>query len=255
MTNARLAGKVALVTGAASGIGKACAERLRAQGAAVVALDLNAGVAEAFTGPDALGIPCDLTDAAALDAAVAATIRTFGGLDLLVCNHGIFPDGRSIAELETSLWQKSMDVNLSSHVYLLRACVPYLELGFSPSVVVIASKNVPAPGPGQAAYSAAKAALTQVARVAALELGAKGIRVNVLHPNAVFDTAIWTDAVLADRAKRYGLTVEQYKTNNVLGVEVTSRDVADLACAMAGPLFAKTTGAQLPVDGGNDRVI
>ena len=65
----------------------------------------------------------------------------------------------------------------------------------------------------------------------------------------------WTYSVLADRARRYGLTVEQYKTNNVLGVEVTSRDVADLACAMAGPLFAKTTGAQLPVDGGNDRVI
>ncbi|MDB5096953.1 MAG: short-chain dehydrogenase [Cyanobacteria bacterium RYN_339] len=250
-----LQGKVALVTGAASGIGKACAERLRAHGAAVVALDLNAGVAELFNGPDALGLACDLTDRAALDEAVATTVRTFGGLDLLVCNHGIFPDGRSIADLEDALWSKSLDVNLTSHVYLLRACVPYLEQGFTPAVVVIASKNVPAPGPGQAAYSAAKAGLTQVARVAALELGPKGIRVNVLHPNAVFDTAIWTDAVLADRAKRYGMTVAQYKTNNVMGVEVTSRDVAELACAMAGPLFAKTTGAQLPVDGGNDRVI
>jgi NAD(P)-dependent dehydrogenase (short-subunit alcohol dehydrogenase family) len=140
-------------------------------------------------------------------------------------------------------------------VYLLRACVPYLTLGLDPAIVVIASKNVPAPGPGQAAYSAAKAGLTQLARVAAMELGPLGIRVNVLHPNAVFDTGIWTDDVLADRAKHYGMTVAQYKSNNILHVEVTSQDIAEMACAMAGKLFAKTTGAQLPIDGGNDRVI
>ena len=122
-------------------------------------------------------------------------------------------------------------------------------------MVVIGSKNVPAPGPGAAAYSASKAALNQLARVAALEWGADGIRVNILHPNAVFDTGIWTDEVLAERAGRYGMTVEQYKTNNVLRTEVTSRDVAELAAEMCGPLFAKTTGAQVPVDGGNERVI
>ena len=71
----------------------------------------------------------------------------------------------------------------------------------------------------------------------------------------MFDTGIWTDEVLAERARRYGMTVEQYKTNNVLRTEVTSRDVAELAAEMCGPLFAKTTGAQLPVDGGNERVI
>ena len=120
---------------------------------------------------------------------------------------------------------------------------------------MIGSKNVPAPGPGAAAYSASKAALTQLARVAALEWGQDGIRVNVIHPNAVFDTGIWTDEVLARRAQSYGLTVEQYRTNNVLRVEVTSRDVAELAAEMCGPLFARTTGAQVPIDGGNDRVI
>ena len=92
-------------------------------------------------------------------------------------------------------------------------------------------------------------------RVAALEWGTDNIRTNSLHPNAVFDTGIWTEEVLAARAKHYGLTVEQYKKNNVLKTEVTSRDVAELAAEMCGPLFAKTTGAQLPVDGGNDRVI
>jgi NAD(P)-dependent dehydrogenase (short-subunit alcohol dehydrogenase family) len=114
---------------------------------------------------------------------------------------------------------------------------------------------VPAPGPGAAAYSAAKAALTQLARVAALELAPQGIRVNVLHPDAVFDTAIWTPEVLAERARHYGLTVDEYKRRNLLKVEITARDVAALVCALAGPLFSKTTGAQIPIDGGSDRVI
>jgi NAD(P)-dependent dehydrogenase (short-subunit alcohol dehydrogenase family) len=254
-TAAELQGKVALVTGAASGIGKACAQHLRAQGAAVVALDINPLVTEVFTGADALGIVCDVTDSAALDAAVATTIRTFGGLDIVVTNAGSFPSTKRIADIENGLWSQSLAVNLTSHLYLLRACIPFLTVGIDPAVVVIASKNVPAPGPGQAAYSAAKAGLTQMARVAALELGPLGIRVNVMHPNAVFDTGIWTDEVLTDRAKHYGMTVAQYKTHNILQVEVTSRDIADMACAMAGSLFAKTTGAQLPIDGGNDRVI
>ena len=109
--------------------------------------------------------------------------------------------------------------------------------------------------PPRSLDSASKAALTQLARVAALEWGVDGIRVNVMHPNAVFDTGIWTDEVLQKRAASYGLTVEQYKKNNVLQVEITSRDVAELAVEMCGPFFAKTTGAQVPIDGGNDRVI
>ncbi|MFP5503345.1 MAG: SDR family NAD(P)-dependent oxidoreductase, partial [Candidatus Sericytochromatia bacterium] len=239
-------GKVALVTGAASGIGKVTAERLRAHGAAVVAIDLNPAVTDMFKGPDALGVVCDVTDSAAVDAAVASAVRAFGGLDIVVSNAGTFPSARTIAEMEDALWQKAIEVNMTSHLYLMRACVPYLSIGFDPAIVVIASKNVPAPGPGAAAYSAAKAGLTQMARVAALELGGKGIRVNILHPDAVFDTGIWTEEVLANRAKHYGLTVEQYKTKNLLRVEITSRDVAEMACAMAGPLFAKTTDAQVP---------
>ncbi len=121
--------------------------------------------------------------------------------------------------------------------------------------MVIGSKNVPAPGPGAAGYSASKAALTQLARVAALEWGGDGIRVNVIHPNAVFDTGLWSDEVVADRAARYGLSPEEYRTANVLRTEVTSADVARLCVAMCGPAFARTTGAQVPVDGGNERVI
>ena len=82
-----------------------------------------------------------------------------------------------------------------------------------------------------------------------------GIRVNIIHPHAVFDTAAWSPEVLEQRARSYGISVEEYKAKNLLGVEVTSRDVAALALAMLGPAFAKTTGAQVPIDGGNDRVI
>jgi NAD(P)-dependent dehydrogenase (short-subunit alcohol dehydrogenase family) len=146
-------------------------------------------------------------------------------------------------------------VNLDAHRILLQKTIPFLELGIDPAVVIVGSKNVPAPGKGAAAYSVAKAGLTQLARVAALELAASGIRVNVLHPNDVFDTAIWTPEVLEARAREYGMDVETYRRRNLLRVEVTSADVAALAVALTGRLFAKTTGAQIPVDGGNDRVV
>ena len=250
------AGEIALVTGAASGIGKACVEALLARGAAVVGLDINPVVETIYQRKDFLGLRCDLTDEHAINLALERTVIAYGGLDMLVLNAGIFAASRKISELGTEEWRKVMAINLDANLYLLRACHPLLKLAPKGGrVVVIGSKNVPAPGPGAAAYSASKAALNQLARVAALEWGADGIRINSLHPNAVFDTGIWTEEVLAQRAKHYGLSVSQYKTNNVLKTEVRSRDVAELAAEMCGPLFAKTTAAQVPVDGGNERVI
>ncbi len=250
------AGEVALVTGAASGIGKACVESLLKRGAAVVGLDVSTDIIGLFKLPGFLGIRCDVTSEKEIAAALDGAAHAFGGLDMLILNAGIFPGGKRIAELADDEWRRVMQVNLDANLALLRDCHPLLKLAPNGGrVVVIGSKNVPAPGPGAAAYSASKAALTQLARVAALEWGADRIRVNTLHPNAVFDTAIWTAEVLAARAKHYGLSIAEYKTNNVLKVEVASRDVAELAAEMCGPLFAKTTGAQLPVDGGNDRVI
>lgn len=250
-----LQGKVAIVTGAASGIGKACVESLVEQGAVVAGLDIAPEVESCFEQKEVLGIQCDVTSYEQLVNALQATVARFGGIDLLVSNAGIFPKSAKIADMDVQLWDKSLAVNLSSHQKLLQLCAPFLELGIDPAVVLIASKNVPAPGPGASAYSVAKAGLTQLGRIAAMELGAKGIRVNIMHPNAVYDTAIWTEEVLNARAKHYGLTVEQYKTNNVLKVEVTSKDVADLAVAMLGETFSKITGAQIPIDGGNERVI
>ena len=249
-------GEIALVTGAASGIGKACVDALLARGAAVVGLDINPAVETLYQRKDFLGLRCDLTDEHAIEFALERAVPAYGGMDMLVLNAGIFAASRKIGELATEEWRRVMAVNLDANLFLLRACHPLLKLAPKGGrVVVIGSKNVPAPGPGAAAYSASKAALNQLARVAALEWGADGIRINSLHPNAVFDTGIWTDEVLAQRAQHYGLSVEAYKTNNVLKTEVRSRDVAELAAEMCGPLFAKTTGAQVPVDGGNERVI
>jgi NAD(P)-dependent dehydrogenase (short-subunit alcohol dehydrogenase family) len=251
-----LAGEVALVTGGASGIGRACVEALLARGAAVISLDANPAVATLREEPGYLGIRCDVTAPGALAAALEAGARAFGGLDVVVLNAGVFPGGKRIEALPDEEWRRVLSVNLDANLTLLREAHPLLAR--SPRggrVVVIGSKNVAAPGPGAAAYSASKAALTQLARVAALEWAGAGIRVNLLHPDAVFDTGIWTPEVLAARAASYGMTVEQYKTKNLLHVEVRSRDVGELAAELCGPLFAKTTGAQVPVDGGSDRII
>ncbi len=251
------AGEVALVTGAASGIGKACVEALLKRGAAVIGLDINANVTRLMDGrADFLGLKCDVTSEREVVAALEAGVRAFGGLDMLVLNAGVFPGGRRIDALDAAEWRRVMGINLDANLALMRECHPLLKLAPNGGrVVIIGSKNVPAPGPGAAAYSASKAALTQLARVAALEWGADRIRVNTLHPNAVFDTAAWTDEVLSERARHYGVSVDEYRKGNVLKVEVKSRDVAELAAELCGPLFAKTTGAQVPVDGGNDRVI
>jgi rhamnose utilization protein RhaD (predicted bifunctional aldolase and dehydrogenase)/NAD(P)-dependent dehydrogenase (short-subunit alcohol dehydrogenase family) len=249
-------GEVALVTGAASGIGRACVLSLLERGAAVVGLDLSSDITTLHRRKDFHGIACDVTREEQIELALTEAVQTYGGIDLLILNAGIFPPSRPVAELDMTMWRKVMAINLDANLHLLRTCYPLLRLAPRHGrVVVIGSKNVAAPGPGAAAYSASKAAVNQLARVAALEWGSEGIRINSIHPNMVFDTALWTAEALASRASHYGLSIEHYKTNNVLKVPVNSRDVAELAAEMCGPLFAKTTGAQIPVDGGNDRVI
>ena len=237
------------------GIGKACVESLLQRGAAVVGIDINPDIETLYKRQDFCGITCDISQEEQLKTLEQA-IRTFGGLDILILNAGIFPGGCAIADLSTQDWQKVLSINLDANLVLLRQCYPFLKLAPNGGrVVVIGSKNVPAPGPGAAAYSASKAALTQLMRVAALEWGKDGIRLNSVHPNAVFDTGLWTDEVLQARAAHYGLTVDEYKKNNLLKTEVSSHDVAELAVEMCGSLFAKTTAAQVPIDGGNERVV
>ncbi|CAK8721459.1 MAG: Rhamnose utilization protein RhaD, predicted bifunctional aldolase and dehydrogenase [Candidatus Electronema aureum] len=249
-------GEIVLITGAASGIGKACVESFLRRGASVVGLDISSKISSVSSSSAFLGLQCDITDEVQIAAALDQAVLRFGGIDILVLNAGMFPASKTVAELSCEEWRRVMAVNLDANLILLRETHPLLKTAPGKGrVVVIGSKNVPAPGPGAAAYSASKAALTQLMRVTALEWGKDGIRINALHPNAIFDTGIWTDEILQARAKHYGLTVQKYKTNNLLGVEVQSRDVAELAAEMCGPFFACTTAAQLPIDGGNERVV
>lgn len=248
-------GKVALVTGAAGGIGKACVRELLDLGACVIATDINPTITETFADPGYLGLVCDITNSESVKLSIEQGVKHFGGIDMLVSNAGTFPKNSLIEEMDEDGWERSLNINLSGHMRVIKYVTPYLKQGFDPSIVIVASKNVPAPGPGAAAYSSAKAGLTQLSRVAALELAKFGIRVNIIHPNAVFDTELWTEELLASRAANYGMTVDEYKRNNLLKTEITSKNVAELVAALSSHAFAKTTAAQVPIDGGNERVI
>jgi rhamnose utilization protein RhaD (predicted bifunctional aldolase and dehydrogenase)/NAD(P)-dependent dehydrogenase (short-subunit alcohol dehydrogenase family) len=251
-----LAGEIAVITGAASGIGKACAESMLARGAVVVGLDIDPKISGLLDRPEFLGMVCDVTSPETVTAALARVAQSFGGLDILVLNAGVFPLGADIAGLSEDAWRSVMQVNLDANLTLLRESHAMLrESPRGGRVVIIGSKNVSAPSPGVAAYSASKAALSQLGRVAALEWARDNIRVNQIHPDGVFDTGIWTDDVLAHRAKSHGSSVEEYRKRNLLSTEITSKDVGELAADLCGPTFSKITGAHIPMDGGSERVI
>ena len=250
-----LSGKIALVCGSASGIGLATARTLHRVGAAVVGLDVDPDVSTAMPSTGFEGRVVDLRDEAATAAAVEDVVRSYGGIDILVLNAGIFQTGVRIEAMEAEDWNRTLSINLSAHCLALKHAIPFLRLGVAPSVVFVGSRNVSAPGPGAAAYSVSKAGLTQLMRVAALELACDGITVNAVHPDSVFDTRLWSPEALATSAARYGLSIDEYKTRNLLKKEIRSADVAAAVLALADGTLACTTGAQLPVDGGNDRVI
>jgi len=253
---APFAGQVAVVTGAASGIGRACASELLGRGSCVAGIDRSPEVEQLFTSPGWLGTTADVTDADAVRLGIEAAVERFGGVDVAVVSAGIFGPSRPIAELHADEWRQVMAVNVDAVADLLSMLHPLLALSpVGGRVVVVGSKNVPAPGMGAAAYSASKAAVTQLSRIAALEWAADGIRVNVVHPDAVFDTGLWTPELLEERATRYGLTVDEYKRRNLLRTEVTSAGVARVVAELCSDTFSATTGAQIPIDGGNDRVL
>jgi rhamnose utilization protein RhaD (predicted bifunctional aldolase and dehydrogenase)/NAD(P)-dependent dehydrogenase (short-subunit alcohol dehydrogenase family) len=251
-----LAGTAAIVTGAASGIGRACADALLAQGAAVAGLDISPEIESRSDGPASLGIVADATDPTAVRRALRETVEAFGGVDIAVMAAGVFGRSEAIARLDAAQWRSVMDVNVTSAALLLAELHPLLARSpVGGRVVMIGSKNVGAPGRGAASYSASKAAFTQLARVAALEFAEDGIRVNVVHPDAVFDTGLWTPELLAQRAAQHDLGVEAYKRRNLLRTDVTSDDVARVVVALCDDTFRVTTGAQVPVDGGNERIV
>ena len=248
-------GKVAIVTGSAAGIGFACAESLSKDGATVIGLDLNPDIISQMNKINGNGVVVNLTNEVKVKTVIDDIVRSFGGIDILVSNAGIFTAGAFIDKMDQVNWEKSMAVNLTSHQMLLKHTIPFLKEGLSSSIVIIGSRNVVAPGAGASSYSCAKAGLTQLCRVAALELAPHGVRCNIIHPDAVFDTKLWTAEALSRSAERYGLTIDEYKTRNLMKTEIKSADVGNMVSVMSGNVFGKTTGSQISLDGGNDRVI
>lgn len=249
------AGQAAVVTGAAGGIGLATAEAIMTRGGCVLGLDRSDSVLNASGNSNWYGMQCDVTNSEGVHKAILEYATRVGKIEKFVSNAGIFTAGPHIADLSLETWNQSLQVNLTSHLIVLKEVLKYMPSDGTGSIVIVGSRNVQAPGPGAAAYSVAKAGLTQLARVAAIELGQQNIRVNVVHPDAVFNTALWTQEALQSSADRYGLTIEQYKKNNILNAEIGVENVSEAICALLSDRFARTTGAQVPVDGGNIRVI
>jgi len=246
-----LAGRVALITGAASGIGRAIAERFAQEGAHLVLCDLDRGA----KGPRRVWVTGDISDARTVERAFGAAVDFFGGVDIVVSNAGVARPA-PIEELSEEDWERSFAVNSRAHFLVARAGMKLLRAqGLGGAFVFNASKNVLAPGKGFAAYSAAKAAEAQLAKVLALEAAEIGVRVNTLHPDAVFaGTRLWSDEVRAQRAQAHGVPVDEleqfYARRNLLKLPVRPEDVAEAALFFVSERASRTTGAYLTVDGG-----
>jgi rhamnulose-1-phosphate aldolase/alcohol dehydrogenase len=258
-----LAGKVAIITGAASGIGRACAERFAEEGAHVVVTDVDVALAEEVANGivakhglrRAIALRLDVSSEEEVERAYAQTLAAYGGVDIIVSNAGISSFG-SLDVLPAADWDRSFAVNARGHFLVARAALRIMkQQKTGGSIVFNASKNVTAPGKEFGAYSVSKAAEAQLCRIVALEGGEFGIRANMLNPDAIFGgSRFWSDEMRSMRATAYGISSENlpefYRNRTLLKTEVTADDVAEAALFLAGPRSAKTTGAMLPVDGG-----
>ena len=258
-----LARRVALVTGGAHGIGRAVARRLAAEGCHVVVTDLDGEEASAVAREicetrgfeRALGLRLDVTDESSVGAAFKDAVIAYGGLDVVVSNAGM-AHSSPLDLMDLKDWQRSLDVNATGHFLVSRAALRVLkEQGIGGSLVFIASKNVLAPGKDFGAYSAAKAAETQLARVLAIEAGEHGVRVNIINPDAVFqDSRLWSETVREERARAHGVAPDRledfYRQRNLLKTRVLAEDVAEAALWLASDRSSTTTGCIVTVDGG-----
>lgn len=258
-----LARKVALVTGAASGIGRAVAERFAEEGAHVVVTDIDLPLAEKIAQGivskyglrRAIAVGLDVSSEDDVERAFGAAVEAYGGVDVVVSNAGISSFG-SLDTLPASEWDRSFAVNARGHFLVARAALRIMkQQGLGGSIVFNASKNVTAPGKEFGAYSVSKAAEAQLCKIVALEGGEFGIRANMLNPDAIFGgSRFWSEEMRTMRATAYGIETDDlpgyYRNRTLLKVTVTADDVAEAALFLAGPRSAKTTGTMLPVDGG-----
>jgi rhamnulose-1-phosphate aldolase/alcohol dehydrogenase len=253
-------GRIALITGAASGIGKAIATRLAAEGACVVIADLDlekaqAAAAELGDADVAVGVAVDVSNAAAVKAAVDAAVLAFGGLDLVVNNAGL-SIARSLLQTTEAEWDLLHDVmSKGSFLVSQAAAGPLIDQGMGGDIVYISSKNSIFAGPDNIAYSATKADQSHQVRLLAAELGGHGIRVNGINPDGVVrGSGIFASGWGANRAATYGVKEEDlgqfYANRTILKREVVPENVADAVYVLTGPELSRTTGLHIPVDSG-----
>ena len=203
----------------------------------------------------ALSMHMDVGDEQTVRDGFVTLAAAYGGLDILVSNAGIAVVSR-LDRLATSDWERSIAVNATGHFLVAREAVRLLRRqGRGGNLIFVSSKNAFAPGAEFGAYSAAKAAETQLARVLALENGDVGIRVNAVNPDAVFrGSKLWSSDVRAGRAAAHGVAADEleafYAQRNLLGKPIYPEDVADVVAYLASDGAAKITGASIPVDGG-----
>jgi NAD(P)-dependent dehydrogenase (short-subunit alcohol dehydrogenase family) len=255
-TPAPLAGRVALVTGAASGIGKATAARLADLGAHVVLVDRDAEPLDQARVELAKGrklaiaaVRADVTKREEIERAVALAARTFGGLDVVVSNAGNAPEGRLESDAGMDALRGSIDLNLLAHAEVARAAAAVFESqGRGGCLLFNASKSAFNQGPGFGPYAVAKAGLVALMRQYAVDLGPSGVRSNAINADRI-RTALFGGGVLESRAKARGVGVDEYFKANLLKREVLAADVADAFAYLA--TARSTTGCVITVDGGN----
>ncbi|CUH42338.1 Pyridoxal 4-dehydrogenase [Ruegeria atlantica] len=259
-----LAGRVALVTGGAGGIGSATAERYLSEGACVMLADINPdsltateGVLTQQFGEDAVcTVLMDVTDENAVAQALAETSVEFGGIDILVSNAGI-ASSAPVEETSLDLWNKNMDILSTGYFLVSRETFKIMRVqDMGGSIVFVASKNGLAASPNASAYCTAKASEIHLARCLALEGSEAGIRVNVVNPDAVLrGSKIWEGDWLDQRASTYGTDKEgleeMYRNRSMLKRSVLPEDIAEACYFFAAEASAKSTGNILNVDAGN----
>ena len=259
-----LAGRIALVTGGAGGIGSATAERYLSEGACVMLADINEDSLKATKdnlvqrfGKDVVRtVAMNVTDEAAVVAAFADTAVEFGGADILVSNAGI-ASSAPVEETSLALWNKNMDILSTGYFLVSREAFKLMRVqDIGGAVIFVASKNGLAASPNASAYCTAKASEIHLARCLALEGAEAGIRVNVVNPDAVLrGSKIWEGEWLEQRASTYGTDKEgleeMYRNRSMLKRSVLPEDIAEAAYFLASDLSAKSTGNILNVDAGN----